>query len=275
MNELFNDKAQNLGDYLGDKKVDLTVTSPPYANAINYEKHREGGDWTEREELDLDEYLEQQQEIFQELYENTREGGYCAVVIGVTKLEGVLKVPLPHHFAIMMEDVGWRMQETITWNKVTGGIRFANTVTNPYPEYYYPNQMKEEIQIWRKGERSREKREDSRIEIDDIVKKEVANNVWHIAPEPPDKYPEHPCPFPEEIPYRLVKLYTNKNDIVCDPMAGIGTTLKVAKHLDRRFIGTELNEEYAKVAKDRIENEKFERRDQLVPDFPLREPEDF
>ena len=58
-----------------------------------------------------------------------------------------------------------------------------------------------------------------------------ANSIWHIAPIPPG-YIRHPCPFPEEIPYRLMKLYSHKGDTVLDPFNGSGQTTKVASHLD-------------------------------------------
>ncbi len=65
---------------------------------------------------------------------------------------------------------------------------------------------------------------------------DIANNVWHIAPVPPDVI-DHPCPFPEEIPDRLIQLYSYADDVVLDPFAGSGQTLKVAKQLKRQVRG--------------------------------------
>lgn len=266
IHNLSGDKIHTLTD-----EIQLTVTSPPYLNAINYEQHQEdkSADFRDRKPPNLEEYLDTQQEIFESLYEATQEGGYCAVVIAHTKAEEGDWCPLPHHFAERLDtETEWNFHERIIWNKVTGGVsRFGVTLQHEFPGYYYPNQMHEEIQIWRKGDIVQEKREDSRFDArKEHVKKEIANNVWHIAPEPPNKYiKKHPCPFPEEIPHRLALLYSNKGDLVADPMSGIGTTAKVAKHLNRDYIGTDISEEYVETARERIENEEYTRREQLVP----------
>ena len=266
IHHLSGDEIHTLTD-----EVQLTVTSPPYLNAINYEAHQDESksDFRERKPPNLEQYLETQKNIFQSLFKATNDGGYCAVVIAHTKGEEGDWCPLPHHFAEMLDtETEWNFHERIIWNKVTGGVsRFGVTLQHEYPSYYYPNQMHEEIQVWRKGEIKRTKQEDSKFNSRaEHVKKEIANNVWHIAPEPPNKYIEkHPCPFPEEIPHRLISLYSNKNDLIADPMNGIGTTAKVAKHLERNYIGTDISEEYVKTARERIENESYTRREQLIP----------
>jgi site-specific DNA-methyltransferase (adenine-specific) len=268
MNEIYNKNAKRIPD-LVQSDIDITITSPPYANSINYEKHQEGGDYKDRDEMNLSEFISNQEEIFKKIFDNTKDGGFCCIIIGMAKREDTSKVALPHRFAVMMEDIGWKLHESIVWHKVTGGVRrFGVTIQHPYPGYYYPNQMYEEIQVWRKGDISREKIEEDKIELNEFVKKEIANNVWNIPPEPPGKYTDiHPCPFPEEIPYRLIKLYSNTGDTVCDPMAGIGTTLKVAKHLNRDYIGTEISEDYVSAARERIDNEEYDRREQLIADY--------
>lgn len=268
-NEILNQSAQTLPELTDE--IQLTVTSPEYLNAINYESHQENAedDFRNRKPADLTSYLDTQEEIFSNVYEATQEGGYCAVVIAHTKTEDRTWNPLPHHFAERIDtNTEWNFHERFIWNKVTGGVsRFGVTIQHQFPSYYYPNQMHEEIQIWRKGDIKQSKQADSEFDAQsEHVKKEIANNVWHIAPEPPNKYiTQHPCPFPEEIPHRLIMLYSNKGDLVSDPMCGIGTTPKVAKHLDRRYIGTDISEEYVTTAKERVANEPYTRRDQLVP----------
>ncbi|MGB8159656.1 MAG: site-specific DNA-methyltransferase, partial [Nitrososphaeraceae archaeon] len=84
--------------------------------------------------------------------------------------------------------------------------------------------------------------------------KEIANSVWHIAPVPPG-FINHPCPFPEEIPYRLMKLYSYEGDVILDPFNGSGQTTKVAHHFLRGYIGIDIINEYAKLAKGRLHDE--------------------
>ena len=63
----------------------------------------------------------------------------------------------------------------------------------------------------------------------------------------------HPAPFPEELPHRLIQLYSFKNDVILDPFAGSGTTCLAAGRDARHFVGYDTNEEYIKLAKERIE----------------------
>lgn len=103
---------------------------------------------------------------------------------------------------------------------------------------------------------------------------DIANNVWHIAPVPPD-YIDHPAPFPEEIPFRLITLYSYPNDLVLDPFAGSGQTLKVARWLNRQYVGYEIIEKYVELCRRRINEHLSLRPQQLVAVFEkidLEEP---
>jgi modification methylase len=147
---------------------------------------------------------------------------------------------------------------------VTGGLdRFGVTIQRPFPTYYRANIMHEEILVLRKGELKHSKDEKSRLRIDEVMKKDTSNSVWNVAPVPP-RYIDHPCPFPEEIPLRLIALYSNKEDLILDPFVGSGQTGKAAKYLERRFFGCDLELDYSKLSKERIEKEKLHLRPQLV-----------
>jgi site-specific DNA-methyltransferase (adenine-specific) len=116
--------------------------------------------------------------------------------------------------------------------------------------------MHEFILVLRKGNVSigRDQRHSPLPATHEEWTKEIANSVWHIAPVPPG-YIKHPCPFPEEIPYRLMKLYSYDEDIVLDPFNGSGQTTKVAYNLNRHFLGIDVKQEYVDLAKKRIINE--------------------
>jgi len=107
----------------------------------------------------------------------------------------------------------------------------------------------------------------------DLFAKEIANNVWHIAPVPPDHL-DHPCPFPEEIPWRLIRLYSYPGELVLDPFNGSGQTTKVARHLGRQFVGYETIEKYVALATQRLDEPLAVRPEQLAAVFekvPLQE----
>jgi site-specific DNA-methyltransferase (adenine-specific) len=160
----------------------------------------------------------------------------------------------------------WQLHEEIIWHKVTGGTnRYGSFVINPYPKYYRANIMHEFILILRKGDvnTGRVRRKETLPATHEEWTKEIANSVWHIAPVPPG-YIDHPCPFPEEIPYRLMKLYSYEDDVVLDPFNGSGQTTKVAHHFGRQYIGIDLVKEYVELAKLRIAREPLHIRNEAL-----------
>ena len=93
---------------------------------------------------------------------------------------------------------------TFCWNKVAGGVKRAGSfIQKPYPGYYYPNIMTEYILVFRKpGPHFQPTQETHPLDFPN-THLDDHDSVWHIAPVPPRTL-EHPCPFPEEIPHRLI-----------------------------------------------------------------------
>ena len=260
---------------IGKNKVSLTVTSPPYHNAINYQEHQTSKSWYRGTVgISIDSWIEEMTEVFSQVYRVTKPGGFCCIVIGNEIIEGKNKLPLPALLLIRLtkREVGWKFFEEIIWNKVTGGKkRFRVTVQHPYPTYYYPNMMHEQIIVLRKLPFGNEKDRKSRLIINDLMKKEVANSVWHIAPVPPSYRRFHPAAFPEEIPYRLIQLYSNVGDLVLDPFVGSGQTTKMARYLKRKYIGIDRSAKYVKIALKRTGEPPSLRKTQLVPNWKFPE----
>ncbi len=250
--------------------VQLTITSPPYRNAIDYDMHASGSGGYYRGKLNLDtnDYLTDMADIFgNKVYRVTKEGGYCCIVIANEVVNGTI-LPLPHMLlSRLVQPYGkWQLHEEIIWHKVTGGTnRYGSFVINPYPKYYRANIMHEFILILRKGDvnSGRTQRKNALPATHEEWTKEIANSVWHMAPVPPG-YIDHPCPYPEEIPYRLMKLYSYENDLVLDPFNGSGQTTKVAQYFGRRYIGIDLVKDYVRLAKWRIEHEPLHIRDEVL-----------
>jgi site-specific DNA-methyltransferase (adenine-specific) len=80
---------------------------------------------------------------------------------------------------------------------------------------------------------------------------EYTKSIWQFSAEPARKI-GHPAPFPVELPYRLIQLYTFENDVVLDPFMGSGQTALAAIKTKRHFIGYEINKEYVQLATNRI-----------------------
>lgn len=269
-NQIYVHSCEHMPE-LGTGSVDLTVTSPPYWNAIDYDVHctDDQENYRPRQEVSYNEYLDLLARCFREVFRVHKDGSVCAVVVGTVLLNST-HTPLPFHLTCLMERIGWEFAQDIIWSKCTGGVKRAgSTIQHPYPGYFYPNIMTEYILLFRKpgkrrlyDGRSKEEKERNRIQIDSVFTKEVANNIWHIAPVPPGQY-QHPCPFPEEIPYRLVRWFTYEGDLVLDPFCGVGTTPKVTANLRRFWVGYETKEEYAKTTAIRVQ-EPLRLRKQLV-----------
>jgi site-specific DNA-methyltransferase (adenine-specific) len=263
---------------LMDDSVALTVTSPPYWNAIDYRRHADGAPgWYRTGEYEAasssyEGYIAELATTFDEVKRVTIEGGFLAVIIGTLLRNGV-SYPIPMDLTTALTRFGWEFHQDIIWHKTTAGVRRAGSaIKRPFPGYYYPNIMTEYVLVFRKpGPRiyanvDRQTREASRFEIDAVFAGDTANNVWHIAPVPPGVV-DHPCPFPEEIPFRLIRLYSHQGDIVLDPFLGSGQTTKVARALGRIPVGFEIEPIYARTAMARMSQPLRIRPKQLVARF--------
>jgi site-specific DNA-methyltransferase (adenine-specific) len=258
--------------------VALTVTSPPYWNAIDYDVHSSDKSQNYRTRQydegysDYEEYLDWMAQVFDEVLRVTKPGGLCAIVIGTVLFEGTL-YPVPFDVVARLTRRGWLFHQDIVWHKCTAGVKRAGVaIQKPYPGYYYPNIMNEYILLLRKPgpkiykEREQAEKEAAAYPINRLFTMDVANSIWHIAPVPPDHL-DHPCPFPEEIPYRLISLYSYPGERVLDPFVGSGQTVKVAHALGREYVGYDIIEKYVALARQRLKEPLSIRPKQLIATF--------
>ena len=277
MDKIFSHSCESMPE-LSDNSVSLTVTSPPYWNAIDYDIHASDKKQHYRTRAysngytKYSDYLEWIERVFTEVLRVTKPGGFCAIVIGTVLLDGK-HFPVPFDVTSRLVAKGWEFHQDIIWHKTTAGVKRAGvTIQKPYPGYYYPNIMTEYILVFRKPgppiyrHRSAEQKTEAEYPINRLFTMDIANNVWHIAPVPPD-YLDHPCPFPEEIPYRLITIYSYPGEIVLDPFMGSGQTPKVAHWLKRRYVGYEIIQKYTELAKRRIVEPLAVRPKQLIAVF--------
>lgn len=277
VNQIFPHSCQRMPEIENDC-ISLTVTSPPYWNAIDYDIHAEDKDQFYRTRsyssgfAGYSDYLDWLEDIFQEVCRVTKPGGFCAIVIGTVLLNGNL-YPVPFDLGTRLTKNEWLFHQDIIWHKCTAGVKRAGvSIQKPFPGYYYPNIMNEYILIFRKPgpkiykTRSQEDKANARYRIDDIFTLEIANNIWHIAPVPPG-FIDHPAPYPEEIPHRLITFYSYPGETVLDPFSGSGQTLKVARALGRQFYGYETIPSYIELALKRIGEPLSIRPKQLAATF--------
>lgn len=257
---------------VSDASVALTITSPPYWNAIDYDVHANGaaGEWHRKRHYDafgntFEEYLDRIAAVFSETYRATMPGGYCTIVVGTILYEG-RHYPAPMMITERMLRIGWEFHQDIIWNKVTGGVKRAGSyIQHPRPGYYYPNIMTEYILVFRKPGPKRRGINEA-LPIDEVFKRDIANNIWHIAPVPPNQI-SHPCPYPEELVRRLVMLYSDVGDDVLDPFIGSGQTAVAALRQDRNCIGYDIEPRYLRLAESMVRDLPPVRPFNIVPQF--------
>ena len=146
----------------------------------------------------------------------------------------------------------WNLHEEIIWHKVTGGTnRYGSFVIHPYPNTIVQTLCMSSFWSCVKGCQYRMQKVRSTRYTWGVDQR---NSQLCLAYSPnTTRLHWSSCPFPEEIPYRLMKLYSYENDLILDPFNGSGQTTKVAHHFGRRYLGIDLVTEYVELAKSRIE----------------------
>jgi DNA modification methylase len=225
---------------LPDNCVDLVFTSPPYNFGLDYENHKDGVDWNE--------YFNKLFAVFKECIRVLKYGG--RIIVNVQPLFSDY-IPIHHTISdfFMKNKLIWRGE--ILWEKNNYNCKYTawgswKSPSNPYMKYTW-----EFLEIFCKGD-LKHKGDSSKADITGDEFKKWVYAKWSIAPERNMKEYDHPAMFPEKLVEQTLKLFSFENDIILDPFNGVGTTTKVAKQFNRRFVGIDISEEYTKKAKDRL-----------------------
>jgi len=223
---------------LPDHSVHLMVTSPPYNVGKEYDA-----------DLTLEEYLEFLNRIMREVYRVLVPGGRACV--NVANLGRKPYIPMNGMIARSMIDLGFLMRGEIIWDK--GGTASTSTAWGSWQSASNPTlrDTHEYILVFSKGTFKRPKVEGRESTISKEEFLEYTKSVWGFASESAKKV-GHPAPFPVELPYRLIQLYTYSDEVVLDPFMGSGQTALAALKTGRHYVGYEVNEEYLKLANERI-----------------------
>ncbi len=239
LNKVIQGNSEKMSE-LPDSCLHLMVTSPPYNVTKDYDT-----------DLSLQEYLRFLKNVFSETHRVLVNGGRAC--INVANLGRKPYIPLSDYISRMMIEMGFFMRGEVIWNKGAGAgtsmawgswLSASNPVLRDTHEY---------ILVFSKGDFSREsKHRENTITKEQFM--EWTKSVWTFNPESAKKV-GHPAPFPNELPYRLIQLYTFKDDIILDPFMGSGTTGLASIKADRKFIGYEINEDYVSLANKRLKKE--------------------
>ena len=220
----------------------LMITSPPYNVSKDYD-----------EDLSLKEYLQMLSEVFRETYRVLVNGGRAC--INVANLGRKPYLPLSDFISKMMIEIGFSMRGEIIWNK--GASASPSTAWGSWRSASNPilRDIHEYILIFSKGnykrERTKQEKESKQNSISKSDFMEWTKSIWTFHAESARRI-GHPAPFPIDLPYRLIQLFSFTNDIVLDPFMGSGTTGIAALKSHRKYVGFDTNQEYIDLAKKRI-----------------------
>jgi DNA modification methylase len=235
-----------------EESVNLVVTSPPYDNLRNYKGYS----------FDLE-------SIVKELYRVVKWGGIVVWIVGDATINGS-ETGTSFKQALTFMEVGWNLHDTMIFRKV-----------NPIPQIYrkrYRNEF-EYMFVFSKGTvkthnpimvdslhaglklngttyKNYSKDAQKREKLAKPVKaQKIKGNIWEyvVGKKKEDQEAKgHPAPFPCQLARDHITSWSNEGDLVLDPMCGSGTTCKVAKELNRTYIGIEISEEYCRIAEERL-----------------------
>ena len=245
--DLWQGDCLDLMPNIESDSIDLTVTSPPYDNLRTY-----------------NDKLVWSWEIFtgiaKQLFRVTKKGGVVVWVVGDATIKGS-ETGTSFRQALYFKDVGFNV-ETMIWEKTGSGCLGSNKFYSQNFEYMFvftngmpktthlicdrENKIKAGMVKVNGGLDKSGKGVNRMVERKPIGKR---TNIWRLDTQ---RNSDHPAPFPEKLAHDHIISWSNEGDTILDPMMGSGTTGKMAKQLNRDFIGIEKDKEYFEIAENRI-----------------------
>ena len=257
LNKIYNEDCLETMAKMPDCFVDLTVTSPPYDNLRTYNGYS----------FDF-------KAVAKELYRVTKQGGVVVWVVGDATIKGS-ETGTSFRQALYFMDCGFNLHDTMIWEKPNPMptdpkcFRYYNSF-----EYMFVlskgkpnlcNYLKDKTKNAGKNfgtapmrNYDGSKRDDRTIKLQGVVigDYKIRNNIWKYAigsGVAKDKIAyNHPAIFPEQLANDHIISWSNEGDLVYDPFMGSGTTAKMAILNKRNWIGSEISQEYCKIAEERI-----------------------
>lgn len=235
-----------------NESIDMVLTSPPYDNLRNYKG-----------------YVFRFEGIARELHRVLKAGGVVVWVIGDATIKGS-ETGTSFKQALFFKEIGFNLHDTMIFRK-----------RNPIPQIYrrrYTNEF-EYMFVFSKGPvathnplmidclhaglelngttyKNYSKHEQKRSKMAKPVKnRKIRGNIWEyvVGKNLEDQEAKaHPAPFPCQLARDHIYSWSNRGDLILDPMCGSGTSCKVALQLGRRFIGIDISQEYCEIAKGRM-----------------------
>ncbi|PHS02140.1 MAG: site-specific DNA-methyltransferase [Blastopirellula sp.] len=245
MIKLIQGNSQHLLAQIHDESIDMVLTSPPYDNIRSYNGNNSL--WNEQVWT----------RVIEHLYRIIKTGGVVVWIVGDATIDGS-ETGTSFEQALFAKKVGFNLHDTMIYQKFGSGL--------PHKSHRY-GQSFEYMFIFSKGDigdkgviktfpKTGKVGKTTRRQKDGSIKRGTYNigggklsNIWQYAGE---SKTDHPAPFPENLARDHILSWSNEGDTILDCFMGSGTTGKVAKDLNRSFIGIELDFEYFDIAESRI-----------------------
>jgi adenine-specific DNA-methyltransferase len=252
---LYHGDCFDLIKKIPENSIDLIVTSPPYCMGKSYE----------RPEDDLETFTKQHEKLFPEVYRITKPGGSICWQIGY-HVENAVVMPLDY---VVFDIINNRLPQEISQNLILRnrivwtfghGLNCSTRFSGRHEmllwftkgdEYYFDLDA---VRVPQKYPGKRYYKGDKKGKLSGNPLGKNPSDVWDVPNVKANhiEKTEHPCQFPVSIPQRLIKALTPVSGIVYDPFVGSGTSGVAAALEKRRFVGSELSDNYYEIAEDRI-----------------------
>jgi len=258
VDRLFTGHAAEVLATFPEGSIDLVVTSPPYWNAVEYDQGE--NPWGS-----YDAYLADMQSVWNQCARVLRPNGKLCINAPIMPIpKDVIQQHTRHlkNIAFDMEhkilvETELERYSLFVWQKQTSKMMFGSY---PSPGNIIENNTIEFINVYVKPGKppkfDADVKEANELTLTEWL--DLAQQVWFMYPEDVKREGDHPAPFPEKLPGRLMRLYTYgavanfPGEVVLDPFVGTGTTCAVAKSMGRRYVGVDINPAYVKIAQERV-----------------------
>lgn len=233
-----------------DKSIDMVLTSPPYDKLRDYKG-----------------YTFDFEGIAKELYRVTKDGGVVVWVVGDATVKGS-ETGTSFRQALYFKEIGFNLHDTMIWQKDTftavGALvsRYAPVfeymfiLSKGYPKTFNPlkDRRNKTAGLKQHGTIRNPDGSTKRMSTEGNIVRDFGqrHNVWLQPGEKGKNKQNHPAVFPEKLAEDHILSWSNEGDTVFDPMAGSGTTLKMAKKNNRNYIGIEISQEYIDIINKRL-----------------------
>jgi len=249
INKIHQGDCLELMKQIDNRSIDLVITSPPYDNLRNYKG-----------------YSFEFEKIAKELFRITKEGGVVVWVVNDATINGS-ETGTSFKQGLFFMECGFNLHDTMIWaktkmpqnhNRYEQGFEYMFILSKGKPKTFNGIRDKPNVEAGATAHASYRDKDGVVKKTSSFNKTKITNfglrtNIWNITPCLSSKNRNgHPAPFPEELVEDHIKSWSNKGDIILDPMFGSGTTIKIARKLNRNYIGFEISKEYFEIANKRL-----------------------